>query len=182
MLVKSRIRIAWNQLRETLQTTVPGSSAWVLATQRWLRDVAPAVAPPAARILADSPAVRLFLATSPETAPASLKAVQALQAATAADEVSGPEHFASQLSHLVGALAVFHDPEHACDLCQYTLELWQQDVTPIWACGLSHAWSVDFAKWSGDLALLFPAPRATVIAVGRGQFLAMPPLAEPSDG
>lgn len=171
MLVTSRVHLAWKRLAELHEGTLPGEPRWVAATQTWFRDVAPVVAPPAARILRDSAGVRLLLDHAPEAAPISRIAAAELGAAVAAAKATGPEVFARQLCDLAFSLAVFHDDDLCCDTCQYTMSLWQDGDTLIWVCGLGHSWRSQEMPWQGERSRLTHAPRNVVVAAGLGRLL-----------
>ena len=173
MLVTTRIRRAWDQLLQAHCGVVPGSDEWVDATQRWLRDVAPAVARPAEEILAKSFGVQHFLRLSAKTAPLSTTAIDALTAAAVSSASRSPQAFANLVSDLAYSMGVFSNNAETCEMCQYTLELWHSNGTPIWLCGLDHPWSLALAPWSGDPTSLAPAPRSIVIGAGFGPSLAL---------
>ena len=167
MLVQTRIATARKALASSLDGLAPGSFAWLRQVRSWLETVALEVARPARKILRASVGVRLFLAHAIESVPASIAAARELHAMALASSFTGPQAFARAISDHAYALAVFHDDELTCNLCNNRLELWSRYEQAVWLCGFVHGSDI-------DQSTLSPASRALVIRAGRKRQLAEP--------
>jgi len=125
MQMPSRIRHAWQSLAARVEGLEPGTPAFILALQEWLRTELGGVSRLAAAALPAAQGVQQVLAREATALPVSARAASELATALRAPPPStNPEAFVREVDALCWRLAVFARDDDVCPRCQGDLELW----------------------------------------------------------